>query len=110
MHSALACQVSGFIIVTPGLVQAPGIKQGICRAGIKAYHRFAASGRKPGDIGNSSKIQNAAILLVRGKQPLMEGRNQWGALTTSGQVSAAKIRDRGQPGAFRNTGGIANLK
>ena len=46
----------------PGSGQAPGVQQGIGRAGIEADDRLSRSGRQPGDIGNATEIQNASIL------------------------------------------------
>src|SRR5690606_39714199 len=70
-----------------GVALAPGIQQGIGRAGVEAADRAPA--RQQGVVADAAEVEDGAVLGSRVQQGGMEGGNQRRALATGGNVAAA---------------------
>ena len=91
------------------LVQAPCVHQCIGRACVEAGRGRVLIGGKPGDVGDSPEIQNAAVFRFRAEKGLVEGRNQGCPLAFRSHIPPSEVGDRRDVRSFGNHGGIANL-
>src|SRR6266566_1406759 len=62
------------------------------------------------NVRYAADIDDGAVVRRRVKQPLVERRYQWRALTAGGDVAGAKVGDGSDPGVLRDHRGIADLQ
>ena len=89
------------------MTQAPGVQQGVGRAGVESAHRAVA--RQQGVVADPAQVEHRAVFIGVLQQRGMEGRDQGRAVATGGDIAAAEVGHGGDAGAFGDHAAVADL-
>src|SRR5690606_17388440 len=87
---------------------APGIEQGVGRAGVEAA--YLAGAWQQGVVADPAEVEHGPVLGRRMQQGGMERRHQRSALPAGGHVAAAEVAYGGDAGAFGDDAAIPDLQ
>jgi hypothetical protein len=86
---------------------APGVKQGTCRASVKARHGLV---RNHAEIGNAAQIQNESVVPWFGKDLSMKQGHQGCPMPTQRDIIVSKVAAGGNVAECRQSGAVQYLK
>ena len=108
VHRAAGGERAAGVVGGAGVALAPGIEQGVGRAGVEAAHRAGA--RQQGVVADAAEVEHRAVLVRRMQQRGVEGRHQRRALAAGGHIAAAEVAHGGDAGALGDHRAVADLQ